>query len=145
MTEYKVKKSKIDYIFITHMHGDHLFGLPGLLNSMSMNDRVRPMTIVGPVGIKAYVEFITSITGGHFRFELNFIELDRDGLVAIGICSGLQVFAFPLKHRIPTYGYKFTEIITYKNIIVEKIAEYSLTHEEIVVAKRGVISCVTVV
>lgn len=137
MAKYKVKRSKIDYIFITHMHGDHVFGLPGLLNSFNLNNRKNPLTIIGPHGIRTYIQLIADVTGGEFRFPLNFVELEGDSSIDLGLINELRVMAFPLKHRIPTFGYKFTEEFDQKNIIPEKIKEYSLTHDEIIQVKNG--------
>ena len=72
-----IKPRKIDKIFITHMHGDHVYGLPGLLGSRSFQGGEDELTIYGPKGIKAFVNATLSATQTHLTYPLHIIEIDE--------------------------------------------------------------------
>lgn len=137
MAEFGVRKHRINHIFISHLHGDHLFGLPGFINSLSLNGRTRPLYIVAPRGIEDYLSQIFKITGGHVSYDIIFTELTGDSCINLGEHNGLQVTAFPLMHRIPTFGYLFCEVIDTLNINPTAIDSYDLSIAEIRMAKRG--------
>ena len=135
--QYKVKRSKLSDVFISHLHGDHVFGLPGLITSLNLNDRRIPLTIWGPVGIKKFLKTVVDVSGVHLRFPLTINEMEHTGDQIIATFSGMEVFAFPLRHRIQTYGYLFRETGIQKNIKSEMIEKYGLTTEEIITVKQG--------
>ncbi len=92
----------IDTICITHVHGDHISGLPGLLLSMGNAERKEPLTIIGPRGTRRVVEALLIIAQG-LPFELHFIELTekKERLD----CNGYYLEAFRVSHTVPCYGY----------------------------------------
>ncbi len=137
MSQYKVKRSRVNHIFISHMHGDHIFGLPGLINSFNLNGRQNPLTIFGPFGLKNYIHNTLASTQARLTFELKIVELDIEEAEIILALKHLSICAFPLKHRIPTYGYRFEEVNLEKNIEVGVIEKYNLTIEEIKSIKNG--------
>lgn len=97
---------KLDRIFITHLHGDHLFGLPGLLCSRSMAGNARPLTIYGPTGIREFVETTLRLSGSWTDYPLTVEEIS-EGLV---VDDGLRrVTAFALNHPVACYGYRIEE------------------------------------
>jgi ribonuclease Z len=108
-----------DVIFITHLHGDHCFGLFGLLASLGLRmgsgpSQTAPPTVkvVGPTGIKELVETVFRFSGTHLPYDLTFMELGDDipkKGVLLGKFLGIDVFAYPLTHRVPTFGYRFAE------------------------------------
>lgn len=118
-TQFQLLKSpaserRISTICITHLHGDHMLGLPGLLSTMSMNERTAPLTIVGPTGLAAFLEFIASTPFGRLGFELRHVEIDPQSLVpgkveTVDIPSRFIVQVAPLDHRIPCIGYRISE------------------------------------
>lgn len=92
----------IDIICITHFHGDHISGLPGLLLSMGNSDRRDPVYIIGPQGLKYVVDSLRVIAP-ELPFEINFIEISEpEKLIEVGVYT---IKAFRLKHNIPCYGY----------------------------------------
>lgn len=101
-----IKPGKIEKIFITHLHGDHIFGLPGLLTSRSMNGATEPLTLYGPVGIKTFVETSLQLSGSWLTFPLEIVEI-----TAGEVCNDEQfrVTAFPLTHPVECYGYRIDE------------------------------------
>ncbi|AUV00341.1 ribonuclease BN [Phytobacter ursingii] len=97
---------KLDRIFITHLHGDHLFGLPGLLCSRSMAGNAQPLTIYGPKGIREFVETSLRLSGSWTDYPLTIEEVS-EGLV---VDDGLRrVTAFALNHPVECYGYRIEE------------------------------------
>lgn len=134
LSKYKIKRSKISDIFISHMHGDHVFGLPGLLTSYSLLHRTYPLTVHGPIGIKTFLETIFRISESRFGFDLHIQEYDA-AVSHDFLLHGLRVHMFPLQHRIPTLGFRFTEESPQSNIDKSAIEKYSLTTAEILAAK----------
>lgn len=92
----------IDIICITHVHGDHISGLPGLLLSMGNDERVKPLAIIGPKGVKKVSEALMTIAPG-LPFEISFIELSDD-FHSFELC-GYIIEAFKVKHTVSCYGY----------------------------------------
>ncbi|WP_412062193.1 ribonuclease Z [Rubrivirga sp. IMCC45206] len=99
-------RGPLDAICVTHLHGDHLFGLPGLLTTLSLLERDTPLTVVGPQGIAG----IASLPGvAAIPYPLTFRELtDEDGAVVFED-DGITIEARPLEHRVPCWGYRYQE------------------------------------
>ncbi|MBT8231850.1 MAG: ribonuclease Z [Saprospiraceae bacterium] len=137
MGEYKIKRNKISHIFISHMHGDHIFGLPGLITSLTLNSRKEPLTIYGPKGIKAFLDAVISMSYSHLSFDLIINEIETDKKISILAFEDVEIFAFPVFHRIPTYGYLFEEKAGPRNILKSAIHKYSLSVDQIKSIKAG--------
>lgn len=101
-----IKLSKVDKIFITHLHGDHIYGLPGLLASRSFQEDERPLTVYGPQGIRVFVETSLSVSGTHLRYPLEIVEISN-GVVYED--KQVTVEAAKLEHGLPSYGYRVAE------------------------------------
>jgi len=103
-----LKMTKLTHIFISHFHGDHLYGLPGLLATMQLQGVETPLTLVGPKGLKEYLTFTFKVSGSHFKREMNFIEIEPDTTEVTELlsCSSFRVLTARLKHRVPCYGYR---------------------------------------
>ncbi len=97
---------KIDRIFISHLHGDHLFGLPGLICSRSMAGNIQPLTIYGPQGLKEYVETSLRLSGSWTDFPLEIVEIRAGNILDDGL---RQVTAYPLDHPVECYGFRVEE------------------------------------
>ncbi len=139
ISEYKLKANKINTICISHLHGDHCFGLPGLLTSFSNANRSKALTVIGPKGIKAFVDDIIAHTYSRINYPLSFIELDHSNQTEVVFTNDdFEVSAFPLKHRIPTYGYRFQEKAHQLNIKKEAIEKFQLSIPEIKKIKQGI-------
>lgn len=121
----KARFSKINHIFISHLHGDHCFGLPGLIASFRLLGRETPLHVYGPKGIKKMLETIFSITETHRGFELVYHELDKDYSEKIYEDNRLEVFTIPLDHRIYCNGYLFREKPKERHINMEEVSKYS--------------------
>ncbi|MBQ0438109.1 ribonuclease Z [Providencia rettgeri] len=114
------KTPKIDKIFITHLHGDHIFGLPGLLCSRSMGGATEPLTLYGPKGLKQYVETVLSVSESYMTYPLNIIEIQAGLLFDDG---ELIVTAYPLDHRVECYGYRIEEHAKSGALDAERLAQ----------------------
>ena len=98
----RVKFTHINTIFISHLHGDHVFGLIGLISSFHLLGRTEPLTIYGPKGIKKLIEIQLLLTESSNHFDINFIELTSLKSELIYEDNKLCVWTIPLNHRIYT-------------------------------------------
>ena len=117
-TQHQIMKtnlrlSKLEKIFLTHLHGDHLFGLPGLLSSRGHHGVKSPLQLYGPKGVKRFIECVFDTSGSHIDYELEIIELDQECLP--GATAPLfedqlhRVYCAQLDHRIDCFGYRVEE------------------------------------
>ncbi|WP_447863964.1 ribonuclease BN [Kluyvera sichuanensis] len=97
---------KIERIFISHLHGDHLFGLPGLICSRSMSGSAQPLTLYGPKGLKEFVETTLRLSGSWTDFPLEVVEINGGEILDDGL---RKVTAFPLNHPVECYGFRVEE------------------------------------
>lgn len=102
-----LKPRKIEKIFISHMHGDHIFGLPGLLSSRGFQGGTEPITIYGPVGIKGYVTSSLKYSSTRLSYPLHFVEFKEPGIIFED--HQFKVTVGKLKHGIPSYGFRIEE------------------------------------
>ena len=106
-----LKLQSLGTVLISHLHGDHFFGLAPLLSTMHLCGRTEPITIVAPKGAKEVIETTFALTGNHVGYELNFIEMDfSEGLHRVFEGKRCTVDAFPILHSVPTYGFRITEV-----------------------------------
>ncbi|MDC9597068.1 ribonuclease Z [Xenorhabdus anantnagensis] len=101
-----IKIPKLEKIFITHLHGDHIFGLPGLLCSRSMGGSTDPLTLYGPTGIRQFVETTLQLSCSFLTYPLEIIEVQPGQLFDDG---EFKVTAYALNHRVECYGYRIEE------------------------------------
>lgn len=120
----KARFSKLNHIFISHLHGDHCFGLPGLIASFRLLGRTTPLHIYGPKGIKRMLETIFTITETHRGFELVYHELDKKHSEKIYEDKRVEVFTIPLDHRIYCNGYLFKEKPKERPLNMDKIVQH---------------------
>ncbi|MEL6676883.1 MAG: MBL fold metallo-hydrolase, partial [Bacteroidota bacterium] len=111
LLKHRVKFARLDAIFISHLHGDHILGLPGLLNSLSLYERNFPLKLFGPSGLKDILNQIFKTTQSYLNFDLHFTPLEdfQPGDVIYG-GKQFQVELLPLEHRIFCRGFRFVEI-----------------------------------
>jgi ribonuclease Z len=113
-----IKPAKIEKIFITHLHGDHLYGLPGLLSSRSFQGGESKVTVYGPSGVKAFVETSLKVSGTYLKYELEMIEI-TEGIVFED--EQFTVEAKQLDHGILSYGYRIVEKDRPGTLLVDKL------------------------
>jgi ribonuclease Z len=113
-----VKPRRIEKIFITHLHGDHIFGLPGLLGSRSFQGGTSELTVYGPKGIKDFVHTSLSVSGTHLNYPLTVVEIS-EGLVFED--DQFSVTALPLDHALFCLGYRIEEHERPGSLLVENL------------------------
>lgn len=112
-----VKPRKIDKIFITHLHGDHIYGLPGLLGSRSFLGGDQPLTIYGPKGLKEWIELTLQTSQTHLNYAIEYVEVG-EGIVLED--ENFIVTAMPLEHVVPCFGYRIEQKPLLGTLQVEK-------------------------
>ncbi|MCG7407172.1 ribonuclease Z [Paenibacillus sp. ACRRX] len=101
-----LKLSKCEFIFITHLHGDHLFGLPGLLSSRAHQGGTTPLTVFGPRGLGKYMKTVFEVSQTEVPYPLLIKEIEAG---VIWSDDQFSVTALPLEHRVPSFGYRIQE------------------------------------
>ncbi|WP_342598221.1 ribonuclease Z [Psychrobacillus sp. FSL H8-0483] len=112
-----LKPRKLEKLFITHLHGDHIYGLPGLLGSRSFLGGNEPLTIYGPKGIKAWIELTLATSKTYVKYPLTINEIE-EGIIFED--DQFIVEAKPLEHVIPCFGYKVTQKTLSPELLIEK-------------------------
>lgn len=137
LLHFGIKASRIDQIFISHLHGDHYLGLVGLLSSLHLNGRTKAMDIFGPPQLKEIIDLQFRHSQTILRYPLNFRATNPDIREKIFESFDVQVETFPLDHRIPCTGFKFTEKQRLRKMIREKVDDLSIPAEMIPLIKKG--------
>ncbi len=118
-----IRPRKINKIFISHLHGDHIFGLPGLLSSRSFQGGNDPLDIYGPKGIKDFVNVSLRVSESRLAYKLNFHEFERQTSGLIFENQKFSVYTAPLDHRIESFGYRVVEHDHPGELMVNKLSE----------------------
>jgi ribonuclease Z len=118
---------KIEHIFISHMHGDHYFGLIGLLTSMSLLGRELPLNIYGPPELEQILNIQITVAGGVLNYPLHFTAIANTGEHKVLVENKYYtVVCFPVEHRIPCHGFKFTAKNTGRKLLPEACRSYAI-------------------
>lgn len=137
MNAFKIRRNRIEHIFISHLHGDHCFGLIGLLTTYQLNGRQKPICIYGPEGIAGLLDAHLTYCQTRFNFELKVQVVDTTKKSLLVDNDLISVYSFPLKHGVPTIGFLFKEKKLDRNILAEKIKEYQIPYSDIPGIKQG--------
>lgn len=135
LKKYGLNPARIHHIFISHLHGDHVFGLFGLLSTLGMMGRKVPLHLFGPRALEELMDYYSRFFGP-LPFKLSFVspqELNEP----IFENDKITVSAIPLKHRTPAFGYLFREKSKPLNVIKKEIEAYGLGIADVVKLKRG--------
>lgn len=122
--ETAIRPGKVNKIFITHLHGDHIFGLPGFLSSRAFQGGEEKLTIFGPKGIKEFVQTSLRVSQSHLKYLIEFVELDNEGVAYED--SKIKVLYTTLKHGIQSYGYRVIESDYPGELLVEQLKTYNI-------------------
>lgn len=128
---------KIERICLSHIHGDHIFGIFGLLSTMAMLGRTAPINIYAPKSFAPILNFFKTTFGEGILYEIRYVELGMKSPEIIYENRTVELLAFPLNHRVETFGYIIREKMPPFNIHKEAIEKYNLTLSEIGTLKRG--------
>lgn len=137
LRQYHVKMQSIRFIFLSHLHGDHFFGLPGLLSTMHLCGREEPLTLFAPKGARQALDLLFEVSGTTLRYEFNVVELDFEDSREILDEKSFTVKAFPLHHSVPTYGFLFEEKQPLLNLRHHVREQYNLTNDDCLRVKQG--------
>lgn len=138
MNKFKIKSSKIDYIFISHLHGDHYLGLIGLLSTMHLNGRIKEIHIFGPPQLKEIIDLQLMVSETKLRYEVIYHFTHTEYSEQVFENNDVIVETIVLNHRIPTTGYFFKEKLRKRKINTAKIEEYDIPLEYIPLLKNGI-------
>ncbi|HKL03530.1 MAG TPA: ribonuclease Z [Cryomorphaceae bacterium] len=137
LRRFKLKFQRINHIFITHLHGDHYFGLPGLLSTMHLLGRTTDIHIYCKADLQRAMDMQLKISGSWLRFNVIWHPLSFEGREVIFESSRLIIESFPLKHRIPACGFRISEKEKQRNIIPEMVKKYNIPIPRIRQIKAG--------
>ena len=137
LLNFGLKANRIDQIFISHLHGDHYLGLVGLLSSLHLNGRTKPMDIFGPAELKEIIDLQFKHSQTILRYPINFRPTADDKRYRIFESYDVVVDSFPLDHRIPCTGFLFSEKQRLRKMIKSKIDDLSIPSEMIPLIKKG--------
>lgn len=137
MRRMRIKFSRLNHIFISHLHGDHCFGLPGLISTLGMLGRNGELVIHGPKEIESYMRPVLDIFCKGLPYEIRFNLIDPTTHSLVMEDRSLSVYSIPLKHRIPCCGYLFAEKAKEAHIIREMTDFYQVPVRMMQEIKRG--------
>lgn len=124
------KAFQINHIFISHLHGDHYFGLLPLLNSYALLGRKNDLHLFAHAGMKQLINLHSQLSGFRFPYQLYFHVVPQIGSGILYENEHFRVNYFQLKHRIPCTGYRFTEKLGKKKVRIEKLEEYNIPRQK---------------
>ena len=121
---FKIRRGKINHIFISHLHGDHYFGLIGLLTSLGLNNRTNDLHIYAPKNLEAIVNIQIEAAGGRLSYALHFHDLDKEEIIFSD--KKMTVQCFRVNHRIECWGFKFQEKKNRRKIDIKQAKKYKI-------------------
>jgi ribonuclease Z len=126
MQRYGIKRRRINYIFISHLHGDHYFGLIGLLTSMGLLGRLSPLQLFGPPQLKEIIDLQLAVASTVLPYEIQFTPIEDKEAKVLVDTPHYSVSCFPVEHRIPCHGFLFTLKNNGRKLLPEKCREYEI-------------------
>lgn len=127
LRKFKIKFQRITHICISHLHGDHFFGLVGYLSSLQLLGRDKGVNVYGPKGLEAIVKAQLEMGGARIDYQLTFIEIDATQHSILFEDNIFEIHAFPLKHRVPTTGFLIKEKPKDRSLIKHKFDQTGLS------------------
>lgn len=124
MINYKIRRSRISHIFISHLHGDHYFGLVGLINSFSLLSHQQKLKVFGPAPLKEIIEMQLRVADTKICFPLEFHTIS--GPATLVDNEKVEIKCFPTNHRIECYGFSFREKKKPRRLILESVKENNI-------------------
>ncbi len=137
LLKYKLKSSRIHSIFISHLHGDHYLGLPGLLSSMHLLGRKQALHLYGPKELFEVLDLQFRVSETDLRFDLVHHPIECSEKKKIAELEGFDIFTFPLNHRIPCFGFQYVEQHKAGSLNLEMVARYRIPVSEFKSIKAG--------
>ena len=138
MLHFGIKASRIDNIFISHLHGDHYLGLLGLLSSMHLNGRTKPLNLFAPAPLKEIIDVQLKYSETDIQYPINYVFTVPDKANVIFDNQDIVVESIPLDHRIDCNGFLFRQKKRNRKLLKEKIEEFKIPVEYYTALKKGV-------
>lgn len=135
-SDYNIHWGRLKHIFISHLHGDHFYGLWGLINSMALNGRNADLTIFCPAALKDMLRAVMPYMK-KLSFEVKFQPIPQDKHVLVHEDKRIQVFTLPLNHSVPAAGFLFREKERPRSMRGALIEKYSIPYQQIPYIKAG--------
>lgn len=118
LSRYKIRWGRINHIFISHLHGDHYFGLPGFIHTMGLLNRESDLHLFAPAPLKEILEIQFKAAGSTLPFRMHFYALHGEGELVK--TDKYKVSCFMTKHRVPCWGFKFEQVKAPRKLNIEK-------------------------
>lgn len=137
MQKYGIKFSKLQAIFISHLHGDHYLGLPGLLSTMALNGRTEPLTVFATPDAISFFKVMMATVCAYPGYEIRYVEVSPDEPQILLEDKNIVVTSFPLYHRVPCVGFRFTEKPKPLHMRGDRLKELGVPYKAIPQIQRG--------
>ncbi|MCO5229833.1 MAG: ribonuclease Z [Chitinophagales bacterium] len=137
LQKYKLKFFRIDNIFISHLHGDHYFGLIGLLTTYQLLRRETKITIFGPPQLESIIRLQLEVSDSKLTYPLEFVSTQTDETSIIFEDDDVEVVSFPVKHRIPCTGFLFKEKVFPRKVNADAVKDLKLSSEQYYALRKG--------
>src|SRR6266700_2986807 len=124
LSKYRIRWARINYIFISHLHGDHYFGLPGFLNSMGLLNREHELHLYGPAPLQEILQLQFRAAATTLPYPLHFHALEKEGVLVKN--DKFKVSCFATQHRIACWGFRFDQVKSPRKINPEKCLQYGV-------------------
>jgi len=138
MLRFGIKSSRIEYIFISHLHGDHYLGLIGLLSSLHLNGRTKPLTIFAPAPLKKIINIQLKYSETTLQYQVDYVDTNPHKAEVVLSNQDIIVETIPLDHRIDCTGFLFKQKKRNRKLIKEKLEELKIPVEYYTALKKGV-------
>ena len=137
LRQHNIGLSRLEHIFISHLHGDHFYGLVPLLSSLNLLDRQKPIELYGPAALEKGIEQILALSNTKLNYPLHFHPTDAKKKALIFESNRIEVYSFPVSHGIDCTGFYFQEKEGARKIIKAKIEALGLSVPELRSLKEG--------
>lgn len=135
MNRFKIRRNRIRHIFISHLHGDHYFGLPGLLAGYGLNGRTDELWVYSPPMLKEIIEIQFAPSDTILPYPLHFVPIEKEGILLEE--PSIRVKCFPVSHSVPCWGFLFEEKEKQPKLNMEQLAHYQIPATEFRRLKAG--------
>jgi ribonuclease Z len=126
LSRYGLRTLKISHVFITHLHGDHYFGLPGLITSMALFGRTEPLVIVGPPALESIIQVLLTESDSVLPYPIEYVKTQNETIETVVETDQFAVVSVPLKHRVPCTGFLIHEKGPERRLDVDACVRYQV-------------------
>lgn len=124
MIKYKIRRGKISHIFISHLHGDHYFGLVGLINTFGLLSHQQELHVYGPEPLQQIIEMQLKVAETHLSYPLHFHTITENAVLVDN--DKIRIKCFKTTHRIQCFGFSFEEKMSKRKLLIEKVKKFDI-------------------